>query len=332
MEPGQVVYAVMEVLIGVCCCVGNVLVMVAMWCSGSLQQEPTYCLLFSLCVADALVGVVSVPLSVMVDGHLFTSFGLCLFFGCVLLLLTLGSVLCLTAIAVDRYLRVSIPIRYKTTVTQRRSWLVVAGCWLVAFPLSFAPMWGWYNEETLTRSNSSIICCRFQDVIPMSYLIYFYLFFCHVIPLLLMTVLYFAIFNTIRDRLKVKPGDVLKLSQKHMKKEKQLACSLLFVLFLFVVCYLPLHVMNTVVHFGSPPFVPAEAFHVGILLSHANSAVNPLVYALKIPKIKRACVHLWSKRMSRKAEIQSTDVQSSQSLENNATSNVTIVQQDICAK
>uniref|UniRef100_A0A3B4AWR4 G-protein coupled receptors family 1 profile domain-containing protein n=1 Tax=Periophthalmus magnuspinnatus TaxID=409849 RepID=A0A3B4AWR4_9GOBI len=99
------------VLIGVCCCVGNVLVMVAMWCSGSLQQEPTYCLLFSLCVADALVGVVSVPLSVMVDGHLFTSFGLCLFFGCVLLLLTLGSVLCLTAIAVDRYLRVSIPIR-----------------------------------------------------------------------------------------------------------------------------------------------------------------------------------------------------------------------------
>ncbi|XP_020792561.2 adenosine receptor A1-like [Boleophthalmus pectinirostris] len=316
MESGKMVYTVMETLIGLICCVGNLLVILALWSSGSLQQEPTYCLLLSLCVADALVGAVAVPLAVVIDGNFTTSFSLCQFISCVTVLLTLGSVLCLTAIAVDRYLRVYIPIRYKTTVTQRHFWLVVAGCWLVAVPLSFAPMFGWYDEKTLAASNNSTILCQFIAVIPMSFLVYFNFFLCNIIPLSLMAILYCAIFYTIRSKLSLKPGDVLKQSQKYMHKEKRLASSLLLVLVLFSVSWLPLHIMNTIEYFA-PIAMPIEAVYVGIVLTHVNSAANPIVYALKIPKIRKACKNLWIKCISCKEGIQITGIQNSQSTDNN---------------
>lgn len=192
--------------------------------------------------------------------------------------------------------------RYKRTVTHRLSCCVVAACWLAAIPLSFTPMFGWHKNETLNYTT-----CQFTDVIPMPYLVYFNFFLCTLTPLLVMTALYIYVFCTIRRNLRGKPGSHARNSYNYLRKEKQLAGSLFVVLALFGLCWLPLHIMNCIQHFGNSE-VPKEAFSVGVVLSHANSAVNPVVYAFKIQKIKRAYLKIWKECISCGTEKQESHI------------------------
>lgn len=109
---GWVAYTIMEVLVATACCFGNAMVLSAV-CIGAWDslREPTFCFLVSLAVADLLVGVAAVPLAVLLDGWVSMTPDLCLFLSCIVLVLTEASVLSLLAIAVDRYLRLHIPLR-----------------------------------------------------------------------------------------------------------------------------------------------------------------------------------------------------------------------------
>lgn len=104
-------FVLLEVVIGGACCLGNALVIWASWTYG-VFREPTFCFITSLAVADFLVGSVGIPLALLLDMNMEVSFHDCLSMCCVLLMLQIASVVLLLTIAVDRCLRVRIPLSW----------------------------------------------------------------------------------------------------------------------------------------------------------------------------------------------------------------------------
>ncbi|KPP60645.1 adenosine receptor A1-like [Scleropages formosus] len=296
-----VVYIILEVLLAAACCLGNALVVWGVKLNNSLRQ-PTFCFVVSLAVADFLVGAVAIPLAVLLENGLNLSFNGCLFICCVVVVLTQSSVLSLLAIAVDRYLRVRMALRYKRIATQSRSWVAVTVSWIIACILGLVPLFGW-NAYHKNEANNSNIECKFPKVMSMNFMVYFNFFGCILVPLLLMVLIYLLVFHNIRKHLRDRE------SQPFYLREQRLATSLALVLTLFAVCWLPLHIINCTDFFSGPETTPQILLYAGILLSHANSAVNPIIYAFRIQKLRKAYLLVWRNiTLCQREEVSHSDV------------------------
>uniref|UniRef100_A0A3Q0S3R6 Adenosine receptor A1 n=1 Tax=Amphilophus citrinellus TaxID=61819 RepID=A0A3Q0S3R6_AMPCI len=288
-------YIGMEVVIALSSVIGNVMVVWAVRINRSLR-DTTFCFIVSLALADIAVGALVIPLAITISIELRTHFYSCLLGACTVLVLTQSSILALLAIAIDRYLRVKIPMSYKRVVTPRRAGTAVLLCWLVSIIVGLTPMFGWNNLQHLRENGSlssdALVTCRFETVISMDYMVYFNFFGWVLPPLLLMLAIYVEIFYMIHKQLNKKVTASHTDPRRYFGKELKLAKSLALVLFLFAVSWLPLHILNCITLF-CPECDKPEFIYIAIILSHGNSAVNPIVYAFRIKKFRTAFRKIW---------------------------------------
>ncbi|XP_034725637.1 adenosine receptor A1 [Etheostoma cragini] len=295
-EHVDMMYISIETAIALASVVGNVLVVLAV-CVNRALRNTTFCFIVSLAVADIAVGVLVIPLAIIISLGFNTQFYTCLFLSCLLLIITQSSILSLLAIAIDRYLRVKIPTRYNTIVTQRRAYVAVFLCWILSFLTGLVPMIGWNNRNVQGNlSSSSDIVCEFTAVMRMDYMVYFNFFGWVVVPLSIMIALYGEIFRVIRRRLNQR-AEATCDGDRYYRKELKLAKSLALVVFLFAVCWLPIHIMNCISFFCPKCSIPKSAMYVGIFMSHVNSALNPMVYAYRINGFRVTLIQITSRCM-----------------------------------
>lgn len=153
-------------------------------------------------------------------------------------------------------------------------------------------MTGWNKHEDLKNlSVSDDIVCEFTTVIRMDYMVYFNFFGWVVAPLSIMIALYCEIFRLIRRQLNRRAAATSD-GERYYQKELKLAKSLALVVFLFAVCWLPLHILNCVNFFCPGCHVPKFATNIGIFMSHVNSAINPLVYAFRISRFQVTLIQI----------------------------------------
>ncbi|XP_009637722.1 adenosine receptor A3 [Egretta garzetta] len=282
----DVIYITLESVIGIFAVVGNTLVIWAVKLNPALQKT-TFFYIISLALTDIAMGMLITPLAVMVSLGVITHFYSCLFMCCLMMIFSHASILSLLAIAVDRYLRVKLPTRYRAAITKKRICVILGLCWLVAVLVGLVPMMGW-NQH---MGGSSYIECHYLAVMRMDYVVYLSFFACILLPLLVMCVLYAEIFYIMWIKLRLSsasPPGGGTICGKEYKMAKYLA----LILFLFAISWLPLGILNCIAYFCPSCTIPLPLMYLGILLSHANSAMNPIVYAFKIQKFKETYIFI----------------------------------------
>uniref|UniRef100_A0A4W5M9Y9 Adenosine A2a receptor n=1 Tax=Hucho hucho TaxID=62062 RepID=A0A4W5M9Y9_9TELE len=142
-------------------------------------------------------------------------------------------------------------------------------------------MLGWNMGVNGTNSSScpeGMTECLFEGVVTLEYMVYFNFFGCVLVPLLAMLAIYARIFMAARRQLRLMD---LKLKEVHAAK------SLAIIVGLFALCWLPLHIINCFNLFcqdcGRPHI---WVMNIAIILSHANSVVNPFIYAYRIREFR----------------------------------------------
>ncbi|OCT91138.1 adenosine receptor A2b [Xenopus laevis] len=283
-------YIAVEVIIAVLSIAGNVLVCWAVAINSTLKNATNY-FLVSLAVADIAVGLLAIPFAITISIGLETDFHSCLFFACFVLVLTQSSIFSLLAVAIDRYLAIKIPLRYKSLVSGKRARTIIAVFWILSFVIGLIPLMGWNRldencpHEPATSHNCTVQCL-FEKVVTMSYMVYFNFFGCVLLPLLIMLGIYIKIFMVARKQLRQIELKCVgsDSSRTTLQKEVNAAKSLAIIVGLFAFCWLPIHILNCITLF-EPNFYktkPGWVMYMAIILSHANSVVNPIIYAYKI--------------------------------------------------
>lgn len=189
-------------------------------------------------------------------------------------------------------------LRYTATVTQRRAHVAVCVCWLISILTGLVPMMGWNNRDSQGNlSVSSDVVCEFTTVMRMDYMVYFNFFGWVVVPLSVMIALYGEIFRLIRHQLNRRAqasGD----AERYYRKELRLAKSLALVVFLFAVCWLPIHIINCITFFCPDCHMPKFITYIGIFMSHVNSALNPMIYAFRIKPFRVTTIRITHRCLS----------------------------------
>ena len=165
---------------------------------------------------------------------------------------------------------------------------VIAITWVIAIFIGLLPVLGWHKK------NEAFVKCSFRAVIDMTYMVYLMFFGVYIPSLVFMMAIYAYIFYVIRKQQRRPVIQLVVLFQNErgnagrQKREVRGAKGLAYVIVVFAVCWMPIHIMNAVVLFAPEKSPTRREMLAALWLSHVKSFINPFLYAFSNSKIKRA--------------------------------------------
>lgn len=263
-EEVVIVSCTLYVIIAFLAVFGNGLVVGAFIRHSRLRTITNY-FVVSLAVADIIVGIISIP--IWISMLLYSSGGRTIqtLYNVLDLLAGTCSILHLVAISLERFFAVVYPIRHRNT-SAKVYYVALAAVWVI-------PAVACGSSVKLKETN--------RDA---NMLFLFITFF--VIPLLVILFTYARIWHVANSR--IQPNQD---SSRSLKRDMRIAVTIALVIGFFVIAWLPFFTVQLLLVFCQkckPRIYSTNLLLFVKFMHYSNSAVNPIVYAVKIPEFRRA--------------------------------------------
>ncbi|XP_064614368.1 tachykinin-like peptides receptor 86C isoform X2 [Liolophura sinensis] len=299
--PTTIVLSVILSLLIVLSIGGNLLVISVVVRHRGMRTR-TNMFLVNLAIADFLVGLIPMPISLItiIHGRWIFSNAICVINGFLNALCLMTSNQLLMYISVHKYFSITRP--FSRFLTVRKILMMIAAAWLWAMLCSVLTVTG---LQKVLYKNGTMHC---GPAYPRDLKAYIHHVIIQVtdifIPLGVMTFCYTKIFIEIRQHTKRMRANSTLEKDTILAQQKKVTITLFIVLACFICCWLPYHVYASYVSYrknehGYPPIINALAYTFGYL----NSACNPIIYALRSPSFREGYMEI----LCRKAAVVVSD-------------------------
>jgi len=296
---------------------GNLLTVVALLRCQKLRVHATTAFVISLAVSDLLFSAINLPLTASRYVHEKWTLGsaLCRVFPFFFYGNVAASLINMVAITVNRYILITYHGSYHAIYSRANILIMVAGVWAFSFGMILPPLVEVWGTLGLDPTTFSCTILKKDGKSPKKFLF----IFGFLLPCLAIILCYSAIFYRVRQsRLNVQkhqaPSSTSKETavQSSQRKEDLRLTKMMLTIFLsFLVCFLPLMLVNVV-----DDEVAYPAVHVvASVLAWMSATINPFIYAFKNRQYQQAFKKLlcWDKSRARGGQRTTTSQASAQS-------------------
>ncbi|KAI5632088.1 7 transmembrane receptor (rhodopsin family) domain-containing protein [Phthorimaea operculella] len=155
-----------------------------------------------------------------------------------------------------------------------------------------------YFATIVTPIGNTLPGCYFVEVMDYNYLLFLY-FATIVTPSVLLAAFYAHIYRVVVQHMsevmtvdghggRYSSGTMLRVLGAAQKREVKATQNLAIIVFFFIICWIPLYTINAIKAFMPELDIPNPLTYVCIIVSHLNSAINPLLYAYHLKDFRAA--------------------------------------------
>ena len=295
-DTGKIVFAAFLILVMIISVLGNFLVCIAIILSPNLRNNPTNYFVVSLAISDIGFALFQAPIRIsqkLNDNRLCFGAEVCWMYVLSDLVVTPATIITLFVIATDRFYCIKRPYVYHAEMTKKKAKVIVAVVWFCACIVAsvFIVKWNDHSESPII-----LPLCQTDNK-------YFYMmlnFLIIGIPLVIMGIMYFMILRVaisqirairetevfIQDHDENENNERKESGVTHRRTHRELRATgtLALVYGAFVVCWLPLCILNIIIGLKKDIIIDTyranpELFStIYDVLPMLSSAINPIIY------------------------------------------------------